>query len=231
MTNDSLINWLWIFLHLKISYTDPISQNLRRCCWLSPPFVACWVSTVRCRCQKTLGLGDYSPDSHLSGTFSKGKRAGCQNIGTSALILTQNMHRDSLSLLDTKIFWQFYQDWHAHDQFYHWQTKWTIRCTALLQTDVQQVKFFGWYDVVSQCAFSIIDLSLTQLAWVALTYNFVWPCQPTCKLIEWSSITCSQEKEIKMKRSVSAIWWQIEECGGGQVRLVILMAYVLRKWK
>ena len=108
----------------------------RRCCWPSPPFVACWVSTVRCRCQKTLGLGDYSPDSHLSGTFSKGKRAGCQNIGTSALILTQNMHRDSLSLLDTKIFWQFYQDWHAHDQFYHWQTKWTIRCTALLQTDV-----------------------------------------------------------------------------------------------
>ena len=96
-----------------------------------------------------------------------------------------------------------------------------------------KVKFFGWYDVVSQCAFSIIDLSLTQLAWVALTYNFVWPCQPTCKLIEWSSITCSQEKEreIKMKRSLSAIWWQIEECGGGQVRLVILMAYVLRKWK
>ena len=80
---------------------------------------------------------------------------------------------------------------------------------------------------------SIIDLSLTQLAWVALTYNFVWPCQPTCKLIEWSSITCSQEKEreIKMKRSLSAKWWQIEECGGGQVRLVILMAYVLRKWK
>ena len=81
------------------------------------------------------------------------------------------------------------------------------------------------------CAFSIFDLSLTQLAWVALTYNFVWPCQPTCKLIEWSSITCSQEKEreIKMKRSVSAIWWQIEKHGGGQVRLVI--SNVLRKWK
>ena len=83
------------------------------------------------------------------------------------------------------------------------------------------------------CAFSIFDLSLTQLAWVALTYNFVWPCQPTCKLIEWSSITCSQEKEreIKMKPSVSAIWWQIEKHGGGQVRLAILLAYVLRKWK
>ena len=55
----------------------------RRCCWPSPPFVACWVSTVRCRCQKTLGLGDYSPDSLLLRTFLKHNRAGCQNTGTS----------------------------------------------------------------------------------------------------------------------------------------------------